>query len=104
LTSHQYGTLVGRYYRRPSCGYYLCSPPLLPSRLLTRFPREQLRGRRMGTENSNERAGINRSSIGPPIVGPPWWQQKEKQMSRDDKDDIDRRGALECMFWAGPKR
>jgi hypothetical protein len=28
-------------------------------------------------------------------------QQKEKQMSKDDKDDIDRRGALGCMIWAG---
>jgi hypothetical protein len=27
--------------------------------------------------------------------------QKEKQMSGNDKDDIDRRGALECMIWAG---
>jgi hypothetical protein len=22
-------------------------------------------------------------------------------MSRDDKDDVDRRGAFECMIWAG---
>jgi hypothetical protein len=35
------------------------------------------------------------------VVRPLWWQQEEKQMANDDKDGIDRRGALECMIWAG---
>jgi Calcineurin-like phosphoesterase len=32
---------------------------------------------------------------------PLWSQQEEKQMAKDEKDCIDRRGALECMIWAG---
>jgi hypothetical protein len=28
-------------------------------------------------------------------------RQQETQMARDEKDGIDRRGALECMIWAG---
>jgi hypothetical protein len=28
-------------------------------------------------------------------------RQEEKQMAKDEKDGIDRRGALECMIWAG---
>jgi hypothetical protein len=50
-------------------------------------------GRRIGfgTENSNEGAGINRGSVGPLIVGPLWWQQKEKQMSRDVVDSVAQR-------------
>src|ERR1700732_1629897 len=31
----------------------------------------------------------------------PSWQPKENQMTHDDNDGIDRRGALECMIWAG---
>jgi hypothetical protein len=32
---------------------------------------------------------------------PLWSRQEEKQMAKDEKDGIDRRGALECMIWAG---
>jgi hypothetical protein len=32
---------------------------------------------------------------------PFWSRQEEKQMAKDEKDGIDRRGALECMIWAG---
>src|SRR5262249_227146 len=28
-------------------------------------------------------------------------RRKERHMAQDDKDGIDRRGALECMIWAG---
>src|ERR1700730_13607564 len=31
----------------------------------------------------------------------PSWQRKENQMSHEEKDGMDRRGALECMIWAG---
>jgi hypothetical protein len=34
-------------------------------------------------------------------VRPLWSQQEEKQMAKDERDGIDRRGALECMIWAG---
>jgi hypothetical protein len=32
---------------------------------------------------------------------PLWSRQEEKQVTKDEKDGIDRRGALECMIWAG---
>src|SRR6202023_747597 len=32
---------------------------------------------------------------------PLWSRPEEKQMAQDEKDGIDRRGALECMIWAG---
>src|ERR1700683_5042391 len=32
---------------------------------------------------------------------PLWSRQEEKQMAKDENDGIDRRGALECMIWAG---
>jgi 3',5'-cyclic AMP phosphodiesterase CpdA len=31
----------------------------------------------------------------------PSWQPKENKMSHEEKDGIDRRGALECMIWGG---
>jgi hypothetical protein len=34
-------------------------------------------------------------------VRPLWSRQEEKQVTKDEKDGIDRRGALECMIWAG---
>jgi hypothetical protein len=30
-----------------------------------------------------------------------WSRQEEKQMANNEKDGVDRRGALECMIWAG---
>jgi hypothetical protein len=31
----------------------------------------------------------------------PWSRQEDIQMAKDEKDGVDRRGALECMIWAG---
>jgi hypothetical protein len=32
---------------------------------------------------------------------PLWSRQEENQVAKDEEDGIDRRGALECMIWAG---
>jgi hypothetical protein len=46
---------------------------------------------------TGNKSRLHRSSHRAPLS----WQQEEKQMARDEKDGIDRRGALECMIWAG---